>query len=68
MANELMYIPNDAIQIHHLSRLQKVIKTFEHSTLYINQSLTKVPDVVKPTNVKTLGTSVINSPMSPHSL
>ena len=33
-----------------------------------NQNLLKVHKVVKPTNEKTLGTSVIYSPMSPTSL
>ena len=32
MADKLMYIPNDYTQYYPLSRLQLVVKTFEHST------------------------------------
>ena len=45
---------------------------FEHSTQGINQNSIKVPKVFKPTNkrmlLQTLGTSVLNSPLSSPSL
>ena len=40
---------------------------FEIRNLTYQNSI-KVPNVVEPTNKKTLGTSVINSPISPPSL
>ena len=58
-------------QNKRFSRLQLVIVTFELNEP-TNQNLTKVPNVLKPTNKKrlflTLETSVINSLMSPPSL
>ena len=65
-----MYIPNDEKQNSLFCRLQLLVKTFltqlNEST---NHNLLKVPKVVKPANkkmlLKTLGTSVINSPLSP---
>ena len=61
-----MYITDDNTQNNPFSRLKLVVETCEHST-------TKVLKVVKPRRVrkhyqKTLGTSVLNSPMSPPSL
>ena len=47
MAKKLMYIPNDDWQLHHLSRLQFVVETFE-----MNQPV-KVSKVVTPMNKKT---------------
>ena len=45
-----------------------MVEALGHSTKgTFNQNTVKVPKVVKPSN-KTLGTSVINSPMSPSSL
>ena len=62
MADELMYIPNEDTQNSLFCRLQVLVETFGQASL-------KVPKVVKPTNkktlLKTLGTSVINSPLSP---
>ena len=55
MANEFVYNPNDDTQKQTFCRLQLVVGTF----------------VVRPMNTKkylTLGTSVLNSPMSPFSL
>ena len=54
MADKLMYIPNKDTQKYPL-----VVEKFGHLTKGSNQS--KVPKVVKPTNVET---SVIFSPMS----
>ena len=48
-----MYIPNDDTQNYPFSRLELVVKIFEHSTEWSNQSNSKkVPKVVKPTNKK----------------
>ena len=70
MADKLMYIvPIDNTQNYHFSRLQVMVERLD-SKLYepTNQNLIKVPKIVKPTNkkniFKTLGTSVIDSPMS----
>ena len=69
-----MITPNDDTQNYFFSRLQIVVETFEHSTLWSNQSkFTKVPKVGKPTKKKSLliklwGTSEINSPLSHLSL
>ena len=37
MADKLMYIPNDDTQIQPFCRLQLVIETFGHSTLWTNK-------------------------------
>ena len=73
MADKLMYIPRDDTQEYTFCILKIVVEPFEHSTSYYNQSkFIKVTKVVKPTNKKTyykaLGTSVINSLLSPLSL
>ena len=71
MANKLMHIPNDDTQNYAFCRLQLVVETLDMDTLLIeptNQTKIKVPKVVKPTFKKTLGTSVINSQISPPSL
>ena len=52
MADRLMYIPNDDTQNYPLCRLQLVVETFEHSTMWTNQS--KFTIVVEPTNRKAL--------------
>ncbi len=62
-----MYIPNDDTNIITsvglwLKRLDNEINEPK------NQNSKKLPKVVKPTNNKTFGTSVINIPMSPSSL
>ena len=66
MADRLMFIPNDDTQNNTVCRLHLVVETFRHS------NSRKVPKVAKPRKRKpyynTLGTSVINSPMSPPSL
>ena len=78
MADKLMYIPNADTQIYPFCRLHSVFVTFGHSTLGPTQH--KFPKILKkkvlrddmPTNnkryYKTLGTNVINSPISPSSL
>ena len=59
-----MYIPDNDTQ-NYFCILQKSLKLFDTQLNEpINQNLIKVPKVVKPTNKKTFGTSVINSPMS----
>ena len=68
MADTLMYIPNNDTQKHLFCRLQLVVETSEHPTWWANKP--KFNKVVEPTNrkmyCKTLGASVINSPMTPH--
>ena len=69
MANKLMWISNDDTQKYPFCRLQFVVETFGHSTLWTNQSkFTEVPKVIKPTIKKTchktLGTIVRNSQLS----
>ena len=55
MADKLMCIFNDDTQNYPFHRLHLMIETFEHLISYINQSNSiKVPNVVKPTNRKTL--------------
>ena len=73
MADKLMYIPNDDTQNYSLRRLQLMVEMFKHilneST---NQNSVKAAKLVSQRigkrYCKTLGTSVINSPMSPPSL
>ena len=60
MADKLISIPNDETKKYPFYRFQSNEPT--------NQNLIKVPKVVEPTTKKTLGTSVINSPISPASL
>ena len=73
MANNLMYIPNDDTQNYHICRLQLLVKMFGHSTFRTKQSKfnNKSPklssQLIRKSYYKTLGTKVINSPMSPHS-
>ena len=70
------YIPNDDKQdypLYYICILQLVVETFGHSSERINQTnFWKVTRVVRPTKKKTyhktLGTSVINSSLSPLSL
>ena len=62
MPHKCMYISNDNTHITH---------SIDYNTQLnkpINQNSMRVPKVVKPTNKKTLGTSLRNSPMSPPSL
>ena len=61
-----MYIPNYDTQSYPFCRLQLVVEAFGHSTT--NENLIKVSKVVKPTNMKIVESSVINSQMSPPSL
>ena len=66
MTVKLMYITDDDTQNYPLCRLQLVVEMFAHSTWWINQSkFPKVPKVVRPTNKKTMGIIVLNSPLSP---
>ena len=60
MNDKLMKILYDDSQNYPSCRLQLVVKTFVHP----NNQNSKVPKVVRPMNKETLGTSVINSPMS----
>ena len=68
MTDELIYV-NDNTKNYPIGRLQLLAEKFGNST---NPSLIIVSKVVTPINNKcyyrTLGTSAINSPMSPHSL
>ncbi len=70
MADKLMYIPNDDTQIIPFLDYNYWLKHLD--TESTNQNSLKVPNVVTPTNkktiLKTLGTRVINSPLSPPSL
>ena len=63
-----MYIPNDDTQDHPFCRLKLNLKRL-NSQIDVPTNQIQVPKVVKPTNkksfCKTLGTSVINSPISP---
>ena len=63
MTDKLMCIPNNDTQNNPFFRIQLVVETFGHVFLVINQ---KVPKVFE--KILSLGTSVINSPMSPPSL
>ena len=69
MADKLIFIPNDDTQNSLFCKLQllKRLDTQLHESA--NQNSLKVPKVDKSTNkktwLKTLGTSVINSPLSP---
>ena len=67
MADKLMYIPNDDTQKYPFCRLELNYLSTQLKKL-TNQNFKKVPKVVRLTNMKTLGTSVINSPLSPLSL
>ena len=61
MDDKLMHIPNDEKQNYPLSRLKLYwLKSLKPT----NENSTKVPKVFEPTNKKTLGTSVIYSPLS----
>ena len=69
MADKLKHIPNDDTHdtpsVDYNWWLKRLVTELNEPT---HQSLIKVPKVVEPTNKKTLGTSVINSPMSSLSL
>ena len=68
MPDKLKYITNDDRQNYPSGRLHLVVEMFVNSTCTpTNQNAIKDPKVFKPTNKKTLWTSVINSPMSPPS-
>ena len=55
MADELMYIHNNYAQNSLFYKLQLVIETFGHSTNKpTNQNSIKVPQIIMPTNKKTL--------------
>ena len=72
MADKLMYVPNDDTQNYPFSRLLWVVETFGHSTK-LNKLIViqyKSPRLLsqrlRKRYYKTLGTSVINSKMSPY--
>ena len=66
MANKLIYIPNDNTQNYPLCSDNQWLKRLDSQLHELtNKNSIEVPKVVKPTNKKTLGTSVINSLMSP---
>ena len=66
MVDKLMYIHNDDTQNYPFFRLQLVVETsVTELNKTTNQNSIKDPKVVEPTNNKTFGASVINSPMYP---
>ena len=70
---KLMCIPNDDTQNYPFCRVELVVETFGWTLNLINQPIEiQVPKCFKLTNkktlLKTLGTSLINRPMSPPSL
>ena len=69
MAYKLLNIPNDDTQNYPSCRLQFVVGTFGHLTKPTNQNLLKTPKMLSQRLRKDyqnhLGTSVINSPLSP---
>ncbi len=72
MADKLLYTFNADTQNYRFLRL-KLKRLDTHFNEPTNQNSLKVPKMVKPTNIiklyyKTLGTSVINNPVSPPSL
>ena len=68
MAVKLMYIPNDDTQNYPSGSLKLVVKTFEHNELTNQKSPKLLCQRVRKSCYKTLGTSEINSPLSPLSL
>ena len=69
MADKLVYIPNDDTQNYHFCILHQEVETFDIN--YMNQPITiqwKSPRLlsqrIRKCYYKTLGTSVINIPMS----
>ena len=68
MVDKLMYIPNDYAQNYPFFRLKLVVETFEHSTklpINQNQSPKSLSQRIRKRYDKTLGTSVMNSPLPP---
>ena len=67
MEDKLMYIPTKMIhKITPSVDYNQWLKRWDtQSNKPTNQNPITVPKVVKPTNKKSLGTTVINSPMSP---
>ena len=63
MVDKLMYIPKYVAQNYTFGRLQLIVETFGRLT---NQNSIFLK-VIKPTNKNTLGSSVINRPMSSNS-
>ena len=67
MADKFMYIHNDDTQNYPFCRLKFVVETFEST----NKNWLKSPKLlskrIRKLYYKTLGTIVINSPMSPPS-
>ena len=68
MADKLMYIPNDDTQNYPYIDYNQLLKKLDtQPNEKTNKSSIRVSKAVKPTNKKTLGTSVIISPKSPPS-
>ena len=68
MADKLIYIPNVMTQKHFFCRLKRLDTRRNEPT---KQNLIEVPNIVEIIRkhyYKTLGTSVIKSPLSPHFL
>ena len=65
MADKLMCIPNNEAQNYSFCRLKLVVETFEQNSLNSPKLFSKR---IRKRYYKTLGTSVIDSPMSPSSL
>ena len=72
MADKLMHIPNDNTQNSPFCRLQLAVKHLNTQLNEINQNVVKSTKLlsqgIRKRYYKTLGTSVINRPMSPPSL
>ncbi len=69
MAVKLMNVFIDKTQNYPFSRLQLVVESLDtQPNEPTNQNSNKIPNVAKPSSKKTLGTSVINSQLSPLSL
>ena len=66
MADKLMYIPNDVTQSYTICRLQWVVETFKHQFQWKSPKL--LSQRTRKRYYTTLGTSVINIPLSPFSL
>ena len=70
MDDKLIYIPNNDTQNYLFCRLQLMVEMFEHWTNeQTNQNSLESPKLfskrIRKCYCKTLGTSVINNPLSP---
>ena len=66
MADKLMYIPNDFTQNYPFFRLQMEVK--KGFDTHLNEPINQLRQRIRKRYHKILGTSVINSPMSPSCL